>query len=153
MLTKNGKFRLQEDAIGYFEKLPLNIQAAIVKDSCSAVGWATEFSIELPAGQGIFKTNIEEHFKDNIEGHQWHGALYNYGFYLSVYNGKTEILQTQIKWGKKYPKGRTFPHSLEPIENTFSFATYCNQLKVYLNKHLKNELPRILISDYPEYMI
>jgi len=153
MLTKNGKFRLQEDAIGCFEKLPLDIQAAIVKDSCSAVGWATEFSVELPAGQGIFKTDIEEHYKNSIEGYKLHSTLYNYGYYLSTYNGKTKIIQTHIIWGKKYPNGRTFPHILNPVENTFNFATYCNQLKVYLNKHLKNELPRILIDDYPEHMI
>lgn len=151
MLTKNGKFRLQEDAIKKFRKLPVTIQAQIVKNACQDIGWKTRFSIPLPswanANNKTFNIDMEDFYKDNIKAYGWDACVSNYGFYYNIYNGNSEITRTTVE------NGITRPNRVRTLDKVNSHVVNAHELRNYLNKHLKAKLPKILIDDYPEHII
>jgi len=151
MLTKKGTFRLQKDAIDKFRKLPVIIQAQIVKDACIDIGWDTNISIPLPdwadADNESFNVDIVNHYTSNIKAYGWDGCVNNYGFYYDIYNGNTEITRTIVK------NGVTQPNQVKPLDKVYSHVSNSHKLRNYLNKQLKAKLPKILIDDYPEHII
>ena len=151
MITKKGSFRLKKDAIYKFRKLPIDIQAQIVKKACEDIGWETKFSIEIPdwaeADNKSFDVDIEDHYKCKIEAYGWAECVSSYGFYYNIYNGNTEITSTIVK------DGVTVPRQVKALDRGYSFDSNQHKLRNYLNKHLKEKLPKILIDDYPEHMI
>jgi len=151
MLTKKGTFRLQKDAINKFRKLPINIQAEIVKNACNDIGWETQFSITIPdwagANNKTFDVDIVKHYINNIQAYDWNACVSNYGFYYNIYNGNTEVTQTRVV------NGIAQPSQVKSSDRAYSYNSNQHKLRNYLNKHLKAKLPKILIEDYPEHMI
>ena len=151
MLTNKGTFKLQTVAINYFQKLPDTIQAEIVEKACIDVGWDTSFTITIPAWAKATNKNvkydIKNYYTNNISGNTYENVLHNYGHFLSVHTGHTILSGCIVR------KGITLPQKLTRVDSSHSFNQYNNKLKVHLNKFLKQKLPKILMDNYPEYMI